>query len=74
MELNFDQIFEHYKPIFKIKSGVEWSDNPHLYLIYLQTIHLSNFAEITELGCGSIIARLDDTKELLLILSQKLNK
>jgi hypothetical protein len=74
MESNFDQNFEHHKPIFKKKFGIEWSANQQLYLTYMQTLYISSLTELANNGFGQILSRQDEMHKLLQSISQKLDR
>ncbi|MFE8425289.1 hypothetical protein ABHQ57_14650 [Tenacibaculum sp. ZH5_bin.1] len=74
MPTNFDRTFEKNNIKFKNKFGVDWNKEPQLYLTYIQSIYLSALHDVANNGLGQVLSQQRDTHQLLLHVSQKIDK
>ncbi|HCY75595.1 MAG TPA: hypothetical protein DHV28_06705 [Ignavibacteriales bacterium] len=72
MDSNFDKNFESNKSTFKQKFGIDWNENPQLYLTYIQTLYVSTLTEIANNGMSELISRQRESHSLLQDISRKL--
>lgn len=67
----FDQNFEKNKSNFKTKFGINWNDDPSLYMQYLQTLYIQSLTEITNTGLGRVLTRQEEITDLLQSINKK---